>query len=394
MSASITCSCGKELRIFAHHAGKPMRCPACGVLLTIPSAPAAEGGAAGAGAAAATGAGLTGRRALWPWVAGAAVVLLLGAGLAWWLLGGAGGPEPSDLDFVPPDAAGFVRGRVAAIWQVEDARKMIEQARKVKPSEDPVAWLENNTGLRPDDLDRLTAVFADPDKHEVWFAVRTVKPYDRDALLGRLRDVGKEHYEGTPYFAGETKDGKVLGVYFAGKHVLVAGPEPGLRRCLKFRAGPRGSGPLDEALRRAAGDDHVVGAYNPTPEQRERLAGRVPKLIKPVYTPLSEARFATFWLNFDDSSQAEAKLTFADKAKAQQGRKAAQGGVRLAKLGLALARFRLPAGTDEKALDRLDKALDALKIEQQETDVTVRAESKGAALAAGAAVLLPMLRGK
>jgi hypothetical protein len=390
MSARITCSCGKELRVFAHHAGKPMHCPACGVLLTMPADLPAEGSPALPAEQR--------RRPVWPWLAGS-VLVLLGAGLAWWFLGrsGANAQDPSDLDFVPPNASGFVRGRVAAIWQTEAGRQAIEKVRQQNPRDEPLAWLEQNLGLRPEGIDRLTGAFIDPDRYEHWFVLRTVDPYDRRALLGRLKGGQEERHEGQTYYVGETKDGKELAVYFAGRRVLVAGPKAGMRRCLAFRAGPRGSGPLDPVLERAAGDDHVIGAYNPTAaevdptsKQRQRMVDRVPEALK----PLRETRFATFSANFGDTSQLDAKLTFAAEDKARASGNAIESTLRTIKLLLAFRAAGVrPADLEgKKALRQQRELLNAVRVQQKGKDVDVSLKGKGSVMVEGAASLFSALR--
>lgn len=95
-------------------------------------------------------------------------------------------PGPKDLDVVPRDAFGFVTVKVADLWDAPTFRPVREavDGRVAK-------LLEENTGVAPADLDRVTLVwpmfFDGHGADQPVIAVSTRKPFDRAKVLKALR---------------------------------------------------------------------------------------------------------------------------------------------------------------------------------------------------------------
>src|SRR5262249_31054703 len=143
-----------------------------------------------------------------PWVLlGSLAVVLLGGGgvAAWWFLtpgekpkkdGGPGttvaggprggenrqgGPGGGDVALVPPDAELFAVARVGEVLKLGNAQQGLNML-QAQPN-NPVAQMQNATGLSPADVDRVWGVVQSFQQEEGWVVVRTLKPYDRNVLL-------------------------------------------------------------------------------------------------------------------------------------------------------------------------------------------------------------------
>ena len=262
MTVQLVCKCGKQLRIPDEHAGRRVMCPGCGASHLSPAADPTAVPAAGG-----------------PWphppAKGERRVFLLvlfllllagGAGAAWWFLFRTGGAanEGDDLALVPANAQGFISIRVADLWKTPAARKAVKDVRERDPqAPDPTDQMDRDTGLRPEEIERLTLVGVDLDRKIAWGIVRTLQPYDRRRVLSRLKDHRELVYKGKRYYLGLGPDGHPLAIWFAGTRVLVAGSEEGVKLCRDFEEGTPPAGPLTEAIDLAAGSRTAVAGVYP-----------------------------------------------------------------------------------------------------------------------------------
>jgi hypothetical protein len=433
------CSCGKQMQARAEYAGQPAKCPGCGAVVIIPGAEEAAGSAGSrirSDKPEPKRAGVAGRgrrdeeyedeeperrrrrrdedeedwdeprgkrgrksgkkkRALWPWLlAGSlALLLLVGGGLTAFLL--LRGGSASDLAFIPPDAQGFVTIRVADVWKTDAAQKVVAQLKQLNPRMgDLPAEFEKEAGLTLTDVERLTTVFVDAQREVVWGIVLTSKPYDPKKIQGKLTNPQELKHEGKSYHTG-TKDGQKVALYFASDRVLVVGPEEGVKRCLSFAAGKKAKGPLDDAIKLAAGTHHVVAAINPPPAQMQKLKAQMGGAGQ-AYQSLADVQVATVVLDVGAQLQLDATLRFPAEGKAKEAKTAIDGSVAMAKLFLPQLKQQfargMPGGEGEKLFDQIKSALDAIAVEQKGTDVSVRAKTEAANVVIGMGLLLPAMQ--
>jgi hypothetical protein len=293
-------------------------------------------------------------RRVWPWVAGgaAALLLVLGSAGAFWMFrrpsptGGApadagGGAAAAaaraaapdgTAPFVPPDAVGLVSLRVADVWNSEAVRQMLAQ---LPPGMADVAGeAEKSTGLKPDEVERVTLVVFDPKDETVWLAVATRGPVDRQKILGKLAPGATEGtHQGKAYHvAGE---GKRVALHFADDRTFVVAPaEPALKRCLELAARASASGPLADGVRAStAGADHLVAAVAPSDDMQKALADAPPD-VRP-YLPLLQARSALLTADLGKVTDLRLSATYADGEKAAAAKEAADKGLEQAREALA-----------------------------------------------------------
>jgi hypothetical protein len=139
--------------------------------------------------------------------------------------------------------------RVAELHSMKPTRDALEQARKRDPQwEDPVAQLERQTGLKPEQVDRLHVVAIDQETRLGWMVVRTREPLDREAVLAKLTERSEKRQAGRRYYLGKTSDGQEGSVLFGGPNVLVVSTQGGMQRALMQAAQPVSNGPLKPTI--------------------------------------------------------------------------------------------------------------------------------------------------
>jgi len=328
--------CGQSCQALPEHAGKNTRCAHCGTVLVIPGgehgtdsrradALQAERPLAPLVARADLGAGgprrwrslRKSRKRTWIVLAGA--VLLLGGGLALFLL--RSGPS-GDFDLVPRDAQGFVTVRMAALLQTPLGRDV--RATLGAQALAPLEEVARDVGVEVHDVERVTVVLADADRDIFWVILKTVGPCDRNRVLrAEGRQFAEAEHVGKRYY----RTGLVA-CYFAGARVLVFGSEAGVRRCLEQPKKPR-SGPLDEALRAAskAGNQFAAGSNVPTDltsRVQTGLGNRFgARTLLDRLAPLFAARTAWVTAAVAEDVDWEMTLTFSDRDAAHKGETAA-----------------------------------------------------------------------
>ncbi len=164
-----------------------------------------------------------------------------------------------DLALLPANARGFVSVRVADLWNTPAAKKAVAEARKADPkSEAPAGRLEDEIGLLPREIERISLVCSD--EGLVWAVARTAAPYDGRKVLSRLKGATRRDHQGKQYHAGTDRRGREVAVWPAGPRVLVAGPEAAVKRCIALSAEKAAKGLLEPVLARCKeGHDVVVG---------------------------------------------------------------------------------------------------------------------------------------
>jgi hypothetical protein len=368
MSLELVCSCGKRFNVPEAHAGRRVKCPACGAVQEV----------AAPGTKPARGSSRTG---LWV-LLGVLVLVVLGAGVGvgWWLThrGSIGpeadGPEVTPLQLIPANAQGVGSARLAELWAMPQVTGAVDAARKQDAKqEDPAALLERVTGLKPGEVERLYAVAVDTGR-QGWLVARTVKPCDRGQILSRLKERGERRHEGRRYFVGKN-DGQEQAIYFGGPQVVVVSTEEGMKRCLEQAAKPVAEGPQKPVIATLEGKSHVVVGLNSSSSTREQLA-------KSSYlSGLADIELLRLTADVGEQVDLVVGATTTDEATAKKLQKWLNGWKVKGPFALLLAGPAL--GLDTNMVQQATKLLESLKPEVKGKDVTLKLKTDPAGLVMG-----------
>jgi hypothetical protein len=418
------CDCGKQMQAKSEHAGKKTKCPDCGAVLTIPGAgghsdsfdsgdqghitdragrtdprrqAAAEDDYDREAPHSRRPAAARGKRAVWPWVVGiVAVLLLVGGGLGWFFF--LRGKTSPDLALVPRDAVGFVSVRVGD-WLKTDSGNDLAKVLALNPQ---MAKMEEKTGLKLADIERVTFVMPTEKADDSWAVVSFSKPFDEDKILAAL-PLYKEMMAGekTYYVSFGTA------LYFASSTILIAGAPETIKKYLENKSAPSQSGPLSDAL--ALAEDtkyHIVAGAQIPSSLRSRLKsgpggfGDRPPMggIGPKdYEPFLDLQSATFTAILGGKTDLDLRLTFSSSDNAGKVKTAIDGFKSFAPLFLGQVKARLPqAGPgatqrNEAIFNQVEQALKSIKVEQEGSTVHVPMTVNIDVAKSAAAALRPLL---
>jgi hypothetical protein len=353
MALQLVCDCGKQLNVPDAHAGRTVQCPTCGRAHQIPVSAAAPGAVPAAGR---DGKGKT-------WVLVVLVLLILaGAALWWWYFyhnaPSVPGTEGDDLALIPSNAPGFLSTRLADLWNAPATHKALKKARENDPGrEDPAIQMERETGLTPEDVERLTAVDIDLDRRLGWVIVRTLKPYDSRKILTKLHDRREVAYKkGQVYHVGTTAENQTAAIHFVGTRVLVAGSEEGVQRCLDFLAEAPATGPLSPAITLAGGKHTAVGCFRVEGALARRLEANVftknLTTTKKVTSTLEVDTGAILETTIKTASEEDAKKLQKEATKYQNPKGFGAGLLRTTAVTVALGENAALAGPLLKVYDK------------------------------------------
>jgi hypothetical protein len=384
MSLQVVCSCGKQLDVPEVHAGRSVKCPTCGEVTAVPADHSTgsrkPGGLfAGRAGGAASVPRAAPRRRSWLWLAGP-LLLLAGAGVAWWLfrpspnhvdaVAEGDGPEVTDMQLVPPTAQGFGTIRLAELWKMPEVQEAVESARNDEPKQEDLAQrLERVTGLTPGQVERLHAVGADFDKQLGWLVARTIDPIDRERVLARLADRVERRHEERRYYLGKSAQGQEVAIHFGGPKVLVVAGEEGMKRCMEQAAKPVTKGPLKPIVALAEGGKSqiVLGGYP---------KGGGLKSIKSntQYKFLADIKLFQATVNVGKEADLKARVTMETEDEAKGLRVTLNFVMFFIRLG-HIAPMNAKGGEQAKLAKLLTKALDAVKFKVEGKDLVIRAKT-------------------
>ncbi len=370
MSNELICACGRKLRLSEHHLGRRVQCPGCGKSLVVP---ATGGSAGGAG----SGPGHTSPRPSWlPTLILLALLIpgLVGAAItAWWYLRKDKPPtlgeDISELKLIPYNAQGFLRFRVADMWNTPQVKAAVQKARQEDPgSGDPTALLERNTSFRPEQIANLCFVMTGSGATPTgWAIVKTVEPYDPKKVIERISERGKareQQHAGRSYYNGTDLEGTPISVCFIGPTLLVAGGENEVKACLSWLAQPPLPTPktiLGPLLGRYHDPDHVFGAFDP--RQVHEQAD-----VNPMLAPLKEVTLVQLTGQVDQETVVKMQATTDSPEQAKKVLEAING--QKTALGVYLFTLRLKGGQEAKMAGQLSKLLNQFTATQNESEVT------------------------
>jgi hypothetical protein len=374
MTAHLRCDCGNQLRVFEHHVGRRVQCPACGKSHVVtadgitPALPAAG---------ALAGQGSRGRKRA---VLVLLLLLLLAAGAMTPLLlfrKSTSQSEGDDLALIPANAEGFGTLRLADLWKSPAMRKAL------KKGNDSGAKMEEEVGLRPEEIERLSGVSIDVDDRIGWIVVRTVAPFDVRKVFARLNNPREVPYQDNRYHLGEGPEGNTRALYLAGTRVMVMGTEQGVRRCLDFvKEGPA-TGPLEPIIALAAEGKHtaVAGVF----PRGERMS------LDP-HSHLDGIQRITATLDVSEKVELDARAQLTSKEAAMGADKAIQKPLKIAQALLMLAQFK--GGEEGRIARSLTELMSQVKIERANSELRATAHIDDGSSVAEGLLGLPRLLGQ
>jgi hypothetical protein len=372
MSLELVCSCGKRFNVPDAHAGRRVKCPSCGAVTEVPAA----------GAEAIGRPARSGLPRLWVLIGLLALLLAAGGtGVAWWLTHREGvgfvpekdGPEVTDVQLIPADAQGFATIRVAELWGMPEVRGTIEAGRQESPNqEDPIARMERETGLTPDEVERLHVVSIDAPRRRGWVVGRTVKPPNRERILSRLKDRIEQWHEGRRYYLGKTEQGQEVAVHFGGPQLLVVSNEEGMKLCMEQAGKPAATGPLTPVIALLEGKSQVVLGVNPKGRLQETLKKQ--ESLK----ELGDIRLLRVTADIGKEAALDVRATTADEAAAKSLNAWLIGWKRKGPWALLLGGAAL--GLDATMIEQITKFLAMLKPQVKGNEVAVQVNTDTATL--------------
>lgn len=327
-----------------------------------------------------------------PWIiAGAVVLLLAGGGLTWWLMRGkssdsAGAPSGPDygqqsLAFVPGTAQGFVSVRVADLWNSPLAKKALEEAKKLNQPQldNPAAALEQMLGLNPQEIEQVTFVGKDFQDEVLWFIIASTKPFDRAKVRAaagwKLKEAVEKKVGDRSYFAVDRATQVGPALCFADDHILLFGPEKGIKQALEYGPGKTVKGPLDDALKVAEGKHAVVAGGVPPGDLLAAAKAQMQDPFTAGLKPALDLKSATVVIELGDALSLQLSARYPDKDLAEKAKKAVEGVVAIAKMFLPNmeGQMKMMLGPDQgtKYFNAIKKVVDDLKVDQKENDVSL-----------------------
>jgi hypothetical protein len=285
----------------------------------------------------------------------AAVIGVAGlAGLALWLLRG-GGPGGAPEDWLPGDAVAFVSIRSADLWKSDTVRKTLASLEKG----DFADRMEAATGLRPEAVERVTAVFASDDLGVWWAVAETAGPEGVARLRAKLAVPRDVWASGRRYVKGAVR-GEEWCVHFAGPTLVVVANEKGMKKALAG-VGARQAGPLDDGLARLSEGAHLTAAFVPQGRARQLMRWLVKIPGREGLAPLAEMKEASAVVTFAEQAEAEVALSLPGDGQARVARGACEAAVKL--IRTSLGKTKKAGRIDAAAAGVVDKALGEVSYE-------------------------------
>ncbi len=239
-----------------------------------------------------------------------------------------------DLQWVPADAAGFIRVLPLEIWNSEG---MKGHRQLFTPAPEALQAIERKIGFNLMTVERITVIFPTGELFQPFTREQPVvvfglsKPFNRDKLVKALAPAQareKKSLDVTYYVSANGRNGLAA----AGDRTFLIGSEKMLEQLLKRSAQKPAPGPLSDALQAARGKSHVVAGFNAAALPLEELRQLPPPFD--TLKPLLEARSLTATLDFGPKLEIDVRLGFANDQAAQAGEKALRAGLDAARQAL------------------------------------------------------------
>jgi hypothetical protein len=309
----------------------------------------------------------------------AAVLLLLGGGVALLFLIRPGGGASAELtQFIPGDGEGVVSFRASHLWRTPGFKDGFLMGARMQPgAPDPVAKLQESTGLTPEEIDRVTVVLKTSTGGDgTWVIVETTGSIDQAKIKGKFQNPTDANHQNKTYTAGGMQ-GSVhrMAVYFATAKMAVFGSEGAVKMALDT-AVKRTPGPLDDAIALMSSGRHVVAGFNPPPSAMTNLRNMAANPQARQFAPLADFQSGTVTMNISSALDLEATLKFPGDPQAQAAKGAADKGLQAAQGMLVLMKGNVQP-QDQAAFASFENALNNIKVQQSGQKLTLTAKFDG-----------------
>jgi hypothetical protein len=298
---------------------------------------------------------------------------------------------PPELDLVPRDAFLFLSFRVGD-YLAGDAGKA-HQAQLTKLDPRFLETLEKGTGLKPEQIERVTVAGHKVNEEGPIFLVTTTGPAPRDKILQAIVPEAEEvKHQGRAYYASRAHR---TALHFVSDRLFLVCPPKMMPEVLDGLAAKKAEGLMSAALRLAAQKHLITAGFNPAPMVKEIESTNLPAQAEP-FLPLLKTQMATWTLDQGEDLRLEVRLTYADAGAAKEAEKAVQGALALARQ--AVPQFLKTMEQVEKEnkdsaltwgglVKMLEPALKTVQVRQQGTEVRVSAHLKADLAALNRAVV-------
>ena len=178
----------------------------------------------------------------------------------------------ADLDFVFESGCNFLAVRPNELLDSVPL-KLLPQRLK-RDLERATDHVKQFLGLTVADLERVTVLLPSSIENDPVFVVRTLKPYDRQAVLNLAvgAEARQEKYRGLTLFSSKEREGITVGTLDA--QTFIVGRERGVKEAINQADGRRTPRPHAVAIEWAAAKHHVVLGATPEPIFGLSLLGR------------------------------------------------------------------------------------------------------------------------
>ena len=270
------------------------------------------------------------------------------------------GAPAHDLAWVPADAPGFALFRLGDLWTHQAARELHEQLVKWRP--DFEKDMEKGLGVPARELERLLLIFPFGDQDPV-VILTTAKPSGEKLRAALLPKGVKKQHRGRTYYEAPAEPFRRApqAMYAAGDRLFVFGPAAQVRHLIERFGTAKAGGPLGEGIKRAGQNAPLVLCVNLAAYAKD-LKSAVPPQAQAAL-PLFEASPAVVTAVIGADTEIDLRLTFADASRANDGAKALQ-------VVLDLAKQYIPGGRTELAREKPDLDIDQWLYTQ--TDLLLR----------------------
>jgi hypothetical protein len=351
-------ACGHAMKARASYAGRATRCPKCQASVTVPGQETPPVPAA---------------KKSYARLFVAVGLLVLAGGLLAWMLAGRK-DDIDDLALVPPNAQGVVCVKVDALWRTPAVQRAAEKYRRENPNNPDLARrMEAETGLRPEQVERVTVVVTNAARREGWAVVRTKEPYNAAAIQDRLRNGpmrDRDPEEPRPFFAAVSP-----------RVFVLAEDDASVHHALDLVRSPEAPGRLTPVIDRCRQADHVVFGYNPAEDRSadNQLAGYL--------RAFEGADVFLGTLNVRKQAEVEVRAKTDSKAKAERLLVITTGWLGTAKTLLAFGQFA--PGEEGKQAARFSKLLSDVKLAVDDEDLVATLKTDADAALAQMLELIP-----
>ena len=278
------------------------------------------------------------------WAGGAAAILLT-------LPAAAAAQPAADLDWIPADAPGFVRLRVADLWKSDSTQELRKLLAKNQIDVNKEA--EQIFGITPQEVECVTLCVPPPGGEPV-IIVATAKPA-LERMLKPMRSPSKKKHKDYTYY--ETPEGTGA-LYAAGDRLFVTGRPKEVLELLDRAGVKKADGPLGDALKLAAGKAPLVACVNLAALGKD-LKGSLPPQAEAAL-PLFEANPALITVVGNADIRVTVHLTCASD---EDAKKKAQ----TLTTTLDILRQFIPVGRTELARDPVKGELEKWLLKQADT---------------------------